>query len=135
MCFFSRPSGRKYVVLEIAKPTAVERDEAVYRSAYLLLMENVRMELMIATLRPRGFFEGGGVQPSRVSARALYTTESLRQHGVASFAEFKRHTPYQEGWLVLSKLSVHSDDADKAVRMLERAGMDVKRPPTRRSWH
>ena len=86
MCFFSRPSGRKYVVLEIAKPTAVERDEAVYRSAYLLLMENVRMELMIATLRPRGFFEGGSshlvsrlapcTRPSRCASTGLHRLQT-----------------------------------------------------------
>ena len=129
MCFFRRRSGPGYVVLEIAKPTEVEREAAAYRSAYLLLMENVRMQLMMATLRPRGMGESG-FRP-RVSARARYTTESLRPHGIASFEDFERHTPHQEGWMVSNKLSVHPDDVDKAVHVLGRAGLDAN-SPTRR---
>ena len=125
MCFFKRRSGPRYVVLEMVKPTEVERDEAEYRSAYLLLMENVRMLLTISTLRPGG---SGHLYP-RVTARARYTTESLRPHGIASFEEFERHTPHQAGWVVENKLSVHPEDVDKAVHLLERAGIEVKRPP------
>ena len=129
MCFLSRPSGPKYVVLEIAKPTDVERQEAAYRSAYLLLIEDVRMQLTASTLQPRGIFDVS-IAPPRVSARARYTTESLHPHGIASFADFERHTPYQEDWQVLHRLSVHPDDVDKAVHVLEKADMEVS---TRRS--
>ena len=125
MCFFKRRSGPRYVVLEMAKPNEVERDEAEYRGAYLLLMENVRMLLTISTLRPGG---SGHLYP-RVTARARYTTESLRPHGIASFEEFERHTPHQKGWVVENKLSVHPEDVDKAVHVLERAGIEVKRSP------
>lgn len=134
MCLMKRGSDPRYVVLEMVRPTAAERDEAAYRSAYLLFMENVRMQLMVATLRPRGFYEGGFLPP-RVSARARYTTESLRPNGITSFADFERHTPHQEGWMVLHKLSVHPEDVDKAVHVLEKAGTDVKVPTMRRSWH
>ena len=127
MCFFKRRSGPRYVVLEMAKPNEVERDEAEYRSAYLLLMENVRMQLTMATLGTRGMLRGD-LRP-RVTARARYTTESLRPHGIASFEEFERHTPHQEGWVVENKLSVHPEDVDKAVHVLERAGIEVKRSP------
>ena len=66
MCFFKRRSGPRYVVLEMVKPNEVERDEAEYRSAYLLLVENVRMQLTVAPLRPGG---SGHLYP-RVTARA-----------------------------------------------------------------
>ena len=125
MCFFKRRSGPRYVVLEMVKPNEVERDEAEYRGAYLLLMENVRILLTISTLRPGG---SGHLYP-RVTARARYTTESLRPHGIASFEEFERHTPHQEGWVVENKLSVHPEDVDKAVHVLERADIEVKRLP------
>ena len=132
MWFFKRRSGPRYVVLEMDKPTEDERDEAEYRGAYLLLVENVRMQLRITTLRPRGMHDLG-FRP-RVEARVLYTTESLRPHGIASFEEFERHTPHREGWLVVSRLSVHPEDLDKAVHVLARAGIDAKTGPPRRSW-
>ncbi len=85
------------------------------------------MLLTISTLGTRGMLRGD-LYP-RVSARARYTTESLRPHGIASFEEFERHTPHQEGWVVENKLSVHPEDVDKAVHVLERAGIEVKRSP------
>ncbi len=133
MCFFKRLSGPRYVTLEIVKPTEDERDEADYRGAYLLLTENVRMQLTISTLRTRKIVDRG-FHP-RVSARVRYTTESLLPHRIASFEEFERHTPHQEGWLVVNKLSVHPEDVDKAVHVLGRAGMDVKRQSGRPSWY
>lgn len=130
MCFFKRLSGPRYVTLEMAAPTEVERDEAANRGAYLLLMEDIRMQLTTTTLRPRGMLDKG-LHP-RVTARVRYTTESLPRGRIASFADFEQHTPHQKGWMVLHKLSVHADDVDKAVHVLEKAGMDVKTPSTRR---
>ena len=129
MCYFKRRLGPRYVMLEIAKPTEVERDEAEYRSAYLLLMENVRMQLMIYTMG--GMLEAGSRRP-RISSRARYTTESLQPHGIASFEDFERYTPHQAGWMVLAELSVHPEDVDRALLVLGEAGMEVGR--ARRGW-
>ena len=120
-------------MIEIAKPTEDERDEAEYHSAYLLLVENVRMELTIKTMRPRGIHDLA-FHP-RAQTRVRYTTESLQPHRIASFEEFERHTPHQEGWLVVNRLAVHPEDLDKALHVLERAGMDAKRQVGRSSWY
>ena len=128
MCFFKRLSGPTYVTLEMEKPTEDERDAAEYRSAYLLLMENVRMRLSISTLDPLSHR-----YTPRIRARVRYTTESLQPHRIASFEEFEQHTPHQKGWVVVNRLSVHPEDVDKAVHVLGRAGIGVKRePPPRR---
>ncbi len=121
MCFFKRQSGPRYVTLEMDKPTEDERDAAEYRGAYLLLMENVRMQLSISTLDWLSHR-----YTHRVKARARYTTELLQPHRIASFEEFEQHTPYQKGWVVVNRLSVHPEDVDKAIRVLERSGIEVK---------
>ena len=122
MCFFKRQSGPRYVALEMDKPTEDERDAAEYRGAYVLLTENVRMQLSISTLDSLSHR-----YTHRVKARVRYTTESLQPHRIASFEEFERHTPYRKGWVVVNRLSVHPEDVDKAVHVLERAGVGVKR--------
>ncbi len=122
MCLFKRQSGPTYVTLEMDEPTEDERDAAEYRGAYLLLIENVRMQLTISTLDSRSHWYS-----HRVKARVRYTTESLQPHRIASFEEFERHTPYLKGWVVVNRLSVHPDDVDKAVHVLGRAGIEVKR--------
>ena len=121
MCFFKRQSGPTYATLEMDKPTEDERDAAEYRGAYLLLMENVRMQLNISTLDALSHRYS-----HRVKARARYTTESLQPHRIASFEEFEQHTPYQKGWVVVNRLSVHPEDVDKAIRVLERGGIAVR---------
>ena len=125
MCFFKRQSGPRYVTLEMDKPTEDERDAAEYRGAYVLLTENVRMQLSISTLDSLSHW-----YTHRVKARVRYTTESLQPYRIASFEEFEQHTPYRKGWVVVNRLSVHPDDVDKAVRVLERAGIEVKRQST-----
>ncbi|MDE2836573.1 MAG: hypothetical protein OXL97_03575 [Chloroflexota bacterium] len=135
MCFFKRQSGPRYVVLEMDKPTEDERDAAEYRGAYLLLLENVRMQLRISTLQPRRRASQAGIRYSaHVSARVSYTTESLQPHRIASFEEFEQHTPYQEGWVVQNRLSVHPEDVDKAIHVLGKAGIEAKTESGRRSW-
>lgn len=121
MCFFKRQSGPTYVTLEMDKPTEDERDTAEYHGAYLLLMENVRMRLTISTLDARSHW-----YTHRIKARVRYTTESLQPHRIASFEEFERHTPYQKGWVVVNRLSVHPEDVDKAIHVLEQAGIGVR---------
>ena len=135
MCFFKHQSGPVYVVLEMDKPTENERDAAEYRGAYLLLTENVRMQLTISTLKPVGRASQRGYRYSiRTSARARYTTESLQPHRIASFEEFEQHTPYQAGWVVENKLSVHPEDVDKALHVLGRAGIEAKRAALPPRW-
>ena len=111
-----------------SKPNEVERDEAEYRGAYLLLHGECPHAADDGHPGDERHAPKGDLRP-RVTARARYTTESLRPHGIASFEEFERHTPHQEGWVVENKLSVHPEDVDKAVHVLERAGIEVKRSP------
>lgn len=125
MCFFKRVSGPRYVIIGSVKPTEDERNAADYHGAYLLLLENVRMRLTISTLRPRRMHELG-YRP-RVASRVRYTTESLGPHGITSFEEFQRHTPHQEGWVVVNRLAVHPDDLDKAFHVLGKAGMEAQK--------
>ena len=125
MCFFRHRSGPRYVIIGTVKPTEDERNAANYHAAYLLLLENVRMLLTISTLRPRRMHELG-YRP-RVASRVRYTTESLQPHRITSFEEFQQHTPHQEGWVVVNRLSVHPEDVDKAVDVLGKAGMEVER--------
>ncbi len=124
MCWFWRASGTQYVVLDIAKSNEAERDEAEYYGAYLLLMENVRMQLTLSTLRPLRMGERG-FRP-RVVSRVRYTTESLMPHRIESLDEFRRQTPHQQGWLVENRLAVHPEDIDKAVHILGRSGISVR---------
>ena len=138
-------SRRRYVWLEVGGATKAEGTEETYRGAYHLLVENVRMELRIAGLQPLSYKDsmpfgsrgGDQILQPRIKERAIYTTESLQPHlrEIQSFEDFQRHTTYTEAWVTVMRLSVHPDDAEKAVRVLERAGMTVERPTGRYFWH
>ena len=108
--------------------------QATYHAAYLLFQEGIRMQVLFASLRPRGMFDRGQLGGPRVTARTRYTTESLQSHRIKSFDDFERHTPHRKGWLTLIGLSVHPDDEDRGAQVLERAGMVVEKPPANRRW-
>lgn len=131
-------SRRRYVWLEVTSATRTEATEDIYRGAYHLLVENVRMELRIADLQVPSYKDTMPLnrQP-RIKGRVVYTTESLEPylHEIRSFEDFQRHTPYTEAWVTAMKLSVHPEDVDKAVRVLERGGMTVERPTGRHFWY
>ncbi len=131
MCFFRRPKGPVYVVLDIIKSSAVESTAAAYESSYLLLTENVRMRLQMRTLDPRRIERYTGPAARR---RAEYTTESLQPLRVDSFEEFERVTAHAPGSMTLMKLSVHPEDVDKAIHVLEKAGMRAERSANPRAW-
>ena len=123
----------KYGVLEIAKPTDVERQEAAYHSADLLLIEDGPHAvdgLHLAATRHL---------PTSVSRRASCLGTSPVHNRVAAPARdcivcrLSGTSPYQEGWQVLHTPSVHPDDVDKAVHVLEKADIVNHRVSTRRS--
>ena len=132
------PSRSKpgYVWLSIVGATPDESTEATYRSAYLLLMEGLRMELTIASVDPpKRVYRRYGAP--RMAQRVAYTTESLQPHmdEIRTLEDFGRHATYRGGWATFMKLSVHSEDVDKAERVLERAGLTVERPTKPQPWH
>ncbi len=118
-----------------------ESAEDTYEAAYLLLMAGLRMELTMAKREAPGV--GGAlygfniVSRPRVTERVTYTTEAFRPYmdRVKSLEDFGRYAPYQEGWLTMMSLSVHPEDADEAVRVLEREGLSVERSQGRHWWH
>ncbi len=136
---------RGYVWLEVIGTTKDESTQDTYRSAYLLLMENVRMELRIANWQAPIYHDNtvfshrswDMIPRPRRKGRTLYTTESLEphMHEIRSFEDFQRHATYAGAWLTEMRLSVHPEDADKGVRVLERAGLTVERRPGTHFWH
>ena len=143
----SLPQGPEYVWLAFveryASPLSLafvgaetaETTEDTYRGAYLLLMERLRMELMMAEF----FFESGALLSfprPRVVNRVTYATEAFRPHlrEIRSLEEFGRYAPYRGGWLWMMKLSVHPEDANEAVAVLERAGISVETAAGPQPW-
>ena len=93
------------------------------------------MELMMAEL----FHERGIgleiVARPRVTERATYSTEAFQPYvrQTTSLEDFAQYAPYRDDRMM--KLSVHPEDVDKAVRVLEDAGLTVERPPGKHWWH
>lgn len=112
-----------------------ESIEGTYEGAYLLLMAGLRMELMVA--RREKPVEVTIVSRPRVEERVTYTTEAFRPYmdRIKTLDDFGLFAPYREGWSTMMKLSVHPDDVDQAVRVLEGAGLTVERPPGKHWWH
>ena len=112
-----------------------ESTEGTYTGAYVLLKAGLRMELAMTKLdfTERRFYPSG----PRVEERITYSTEAFRQRRikVGSLEEFGRYVPYRAGFLRTMRLSVHPDDEDKAVQVLEDAGLTVERPPGHPGWH
>ena len=113
--------------LAFAGAETAETTEETYRGAFLLLMAGLRMELMMAEF----FIESGALLPmprARVVNRVTYATEAFQPHlgEIKSLEDFGRYAPYRGGRLWMMKLSVHPDDADEAVVVLERAGISVE---------
>jgi len=121
--------------LAFAGAETAETTEDTYRGAYLLLMEGLRMELMMAEF----FIESRALlsfsQP-RVVNRVTYATEAFRPHlrEIRSLEDFGRYAPYRSGRLWMMKLSVHPEDADEAVAVLERAGIAVEPAEGPQPW-
>lgn len=136
---------RGYVWLRVIGTTLDESTQDTYRSAYLLLMENVRMELRIADWQAPIYYDSTAfshrssdlIPRSRSRGRTLYTTESLEPHlpEIRSFEDFQRHATYAGAWLTEMRLSVHPEDADKAVQVLEHAGLTVEKRTGTHFWH
>ncbi len=125
-----------YIWLNIVGPTPDESTEATYRSAYLLLMEGLRMELTIASVdQPKRRY--GRYGAPRMGQRISYTTETLQPHldDIRTMEDFSRHATYRGGWATFMKLAVHPEDAEKAERVIERAGLTVERPTKPQPWH
>ena len=125
----------EYVWLAVIGPSNAESTEDTYRGAYLLLMAEIRMELMMAEL----FHERGLgleiVARPRVVERTTYSTEAFRPYlkQIRSLEDFGRYAPYRADRMM--KLSVHPDDTNEAVRVLVDAGLTVERPPGIHFWH
>ena len=126
-----------YVWLEIIGPTPDESTAATYRSAYLVLMEGLRMELRIASANQPKRGSRGRYRAPRFSERITYTTESFQPYldEIKSLEDFARYAAYKGGWATFMKLSVHSEDVDRAVRLLERAGLTVEKSTKPQPWH
>ena len=127
---YASPLSLAFVGAETAKTT-----EDTYRSAYLLLMERLRMKLMMAEF----FIESGALLSfprPRVVNRVTYATEAFRPHvrEIRSLEEFGRYAPYRGGRLWMMKLSVHPEDANEAVAVLERAGISVETAAGPQPW-
>ncbi len=122
-----------YTWLAIIGPSNAESTEDTYKGAYLLLAAGLRMELMMAEL----FHERGPyvVARPRVTERTTYSTEVFRPYAreIRSLEDFGRYAPYRDDRMM--KLSVHPEDADEAVRVLEDTGLTVERPPGKHWWH
>ena len=136
---------RGYVWLEVIGKTKDESTEDTYRSAYLLLMENVLMELRIANWQAPIYYDSTMfshrswdlLPRSRRKGRTVYTTESLKPHlhEIRSFEDFQRHATYPGAWMAEMRLSVHPQHVDKAVRVLEREGLSVERRTGTHFYH
>ncbi|MDE2836433.1 MAG: hypothetical protein OXL97_02840 [Chloroflexota bacterium] len=121
--------------LAFAGAETAEATEDTYRGAYLLLMAGLRMELMMAEF----FIESGALLPmprARVVNRVTYATEAFRPHlgEIKSLEDFGQYAPYRGGRMWMMKLSVHPDDADEAVIVLERAGISVEMAEGPQPW-
>lgn len=133
--------GRVFAKEDESSGPPAESAEGTYEAAYLLLMAGLRMELTMAKREAPGMGAGlyvmNIVSRARVTERVTYTTEAFRPYmdKVKSLEDFGRYAPYQEGWLTMMSLFVHPEDVDKAVRVLEDAGLIVEQPPGRHWWH
>lgn len=133
-------TGPEYVWLAIIGPSNAESTEDTYQGAYVLLAAGLRMELMMAkreTPEVAGTYALDVVSRPRVTERVTYTTEGFRPYvdKIKSLKDFGRYAPYREGWLTMMSLSVHPEDVEEAVGVLEDAGLTVERPPGKHWWH
>ena len=143
----SQPQGPEYVWLAFAErygspfdlafagAETPESTEGTYRGAYLLLMAGLRMELMMAEF----FIESGALLPmprARVVGRVTYSTEAFQPYRreIRSLEDFGRYAPYRGGSLRMMYLSVHPEDANEAVTVLERAGIAVEAAAGPHPW-
>ncbi|MCY4581212.1 MAG: hypothetical protein OXE50_00200 [Chloroflexi bacterium] len=127
---YASPFSLPFVGAENADTT-----EDTYRGAYLLLMARLRMKLMMAEF----FIESGALLSfarPRVVNRVAYTTEAFQPHlrEIRSLEDFGRYAPYRGGRLWMMKLSVHPEDVDEAVAVLERAGIAVEAAEGPQPW-
>ena len=119
--------GPQYVWLAIIGSSNAESQEGAYRAAYLLLTGGLRMEMEMVQTHIEtggGFFELGG-RP-RVVDRITYSTAAFRpyRNEIRSIEDFGRYAPYRDNRMV--KLSVHPEDVDESVRLLQNAGLTVE---------
>ena len=114
----------EYTWLTVVGPSGQESMTGAHYAAFLLLRERIRMKLGTARLDHHW-----AVDP------VLHSTESLEEHrnAASSIEEFTRYVPWESD--CVSKLSVHPEDVDKGVRVLEDAGLTVEQPPGRHWWH
>ena len=127
---YASPFGLAFPGAETAETT-----ERTYQGAYILLMARVRMELMMVEF----FTEGGALlftPQTRVVERVTYSTEAFQPYlgEIRSLEDFGRYAPYRSGSLKMMKLSVHPDDADEAVTVLERAGIAAETSKGPQPW-
>ncbi len=140
-----RPRGPQYVwIAVISRPLGgrgpiytrqnAESTKGTHRAAYLLMRAGLRMRLVMARIH----IEHGdptGWASHRIAERASYSTEAFRPHkaDIRSLEDFSRYAPYRADWLM--HLSVHPEDVQEAVRLLQEAGLVVELPPGRHWWH
>ena len=126
---FRKSTEPRYIPLVLGAPTPNEQDEAAYYAAYLLFRAGIRMRLTIRTLQPRTLSTDQGLSAPVapiIGQRSRYTTEALQAYPMASFDDFKRHTPFRQGWQVTKALWVHPEDHEAAVLLLQQEGMTIK---------
>lgn len=128
-----RRQGPQYVWVAVIGPSNAESYEDTYKAAYLLLRADLRMKLAMTETYVEGGFISGGTM--RVVERVAYSTETFRPHrsAIRSMDDFARYAPYRADRLM--HLSVHPEDADNAVRLLQDAGLAVELPPGKHWWH
>ena len=93
------------------------------------------MELMMAEF----FIESGALLPmprARVVGRVTSSTEAFQPYRreIRSLEDFGRYAPYRGGSLRMMYLSVHPEDANEAVTVLERAGIAVEAAAGPHPW-
>ena len=129
----ARRGGPQYVWIAVIGPSNAESTEGTDRAAYLLLQAGLRMRLAMAEIYvERGLLSWGS---QRVDERVVYSTEAFRPHkaDIRTLEDFSRYAPFRADRLM--HLSVHPEDAPRAVQLLQDAGLVVEQPPGRHWWH
>ena len=127
-----RRGGPQYVWIAVIGPSNAEPAVGTHRAAYLLLQAGLRMRLAMAKIHVE---HGYGSWGSHSADRVVYSTEAFRPHkaDIQTLEDFFRYAPFHADRLM--HLSVHPEDASRAVQLLQDARLVVELPPGRCWWH